>query len=192
VADLARTQSRSDLATKSDIQALSERLDRLAATIEAQDGAAREERIDARINQGLDEDWRSIEDKLVEDNIALRKWFLENVECLTSADIHRMAAGPKGNTSEPASRWRREGKIFGVKVRGSYRYPAFQFEHGAPKPVIKDILAALPEDMEEWDRALWFASANGWLDGPAPIDMLDTNKDKVVDAARREGEDVVG
>ena len=192
VHELAATQSRSEFATKSDIRALSEKIDRLAAAIEAQDEASLEQRLEARVNKALDEDWRDVEDKIVEDNVALRQWFLDNVDCLTSADIHRMAEGPEGNTSEPASRWRREGKIFGVKRRGRYLYPAFEFENGEPKRAIREILESLPDDMREWDRALWFTSANGWLDGPAPMDMIDTNKGKVVEAAQHEAEYAIG
>lgn len=91
------------------------------------------------------------------------------------------------NRSALAGRWRSEGKIFGVEWKGRMLYPGFQFdEQGASLPVIANVLAALPRDrMSDWELALWWASANGWLSGDRPVDRLnDSDKQPLVDAAR--------
>ena len=107
-------------------------------------------------------------------------------------DVMRAASGLKPrNRSEPASRWKREGRLFAVRRAGVDLYPSFQFADGAPLPVIKDVLAALPGHMTGWQIALWFGSGNGWLDGAEPHERL-SDPDAVVDAARKLADSAVG
>jgi hypothetical protein len=87
------------------------------------------------------------------------------------------------NRAALASRWAREGKIFGVDWRGQRLYPAFQFaEDMSPRPAVAAVLAALPRDkMSEWEVALWWTAANGWLDYARPVDLLLEDKPDVAD-----------
>jgi hypothetical protein len=89
-----------------------------------------------------------------------------------------------------AARWRKEGKLFGVPYRGQTLYPAFQFDDdGRLRPAISDVLAELPrDDMSDWEVAYWWTAANGWLGGSRPVDLLYSDPDSLVDAARRLGE----
>jgi len=86
-----------------------------------------------------------------------------------------------------AARWRKEGKLFGVSYRGQTIYPAFQFDQdGRVRPLIAEVLKALPRDqMTDWEVALWWTSANGWLAGRRPVDLLDTGHPSVIEAARK-------
>ena len=111
--------------------------------------------------------------------------------CLTAAQVHAASGLNPGNRSEPASRWKREGRLFAVRRSGIDLYPAFQFEDGAPRPVIKKILAALPNDMTGWQIAMWFASGNGWLGGDEPQERL-TDPNAVIDAALKLADPAVG
>ena len=85
-----------------------------------------------------------------------------------------------------ASSWRRHGRVFAVDYNGRQLFPGFQFdEHGQPLPVVAAVLAALPAaEMSEWELALWWTSANGWLDGERPVDRLDDVQALSVAAAR--------
>ena len=74
----------------------------------------------------------------------------------TGEQIHHVSSLLSRNKSEPASRWKKEDKTFAVR------------EDGAPRPVVRDVLAALPDTMTAWQKALWFASGSGWLDGDEP------------------------
>lgn len=125
-----------------------------------------------------------VEAELAVDNLELRREYMEETPMLTAAHIHRMSGLGAMNMSEPASRWKAEGKTFAIRVGGRDHYPAFQFEDGSPRPVIRAILAALPAAMTPWQTALWFASGNGWLGGDEPQHRLDDGE-PVVDAARR-------
>ena len=101
------------------------------------------------------------------DNALLRKQYLDRQRTLTSDQIRQASGLKTRNPSEPASRWKRQGKIFGVPVGRADLYPAFQFAEGRPRPEVGRVLAALPESMSPWQIAFWFASGNGWIENDA-------------------------
>lgn len=125
-----------------------------------------------------------VEAELAFDNLELRNQYMNETPMLSAAQIHSISGLGSKNMSEPASRWKAEGKTFAVRVGGRDHYPAFQFEDGSPRPVIKAILSALPAALTTWQKALWFASGNGWLDGDEPQCRLDDSH-SVVEAARQ-------
>lgn len=132
-----------------------------------------------------------VENELEIDNARLRSRYFQETPLLTGAEV-RAASGLKPrNKSEPASRWKREGRLFAVRRSGVDHYPAFQFADGAPRPVIKEILSAIPMNMTAWQIAMWFASGNGWLDGDEPQERL-SDADAVLEAARRLADPALG
>ena len=116
------------------------------------------------------------------DNARLRADYLQETRMLTATEIRTGSGLNPKNASEPASRWKREGRIFAVRHGGRDLYPAFQFADGQPRRVIKDVLAQMPRWATPWQIALWFASGNGWLGGAAPEERLDA-PGEVVEAA---------
>ena len=117
------------------------------------------------------------------DNADLRAEYLQETPMLTGTEVRAASGLSPKNASEPASRWKREGRVFAVRHAGKDLYPAFQFSDGQPRPVIKQVLAVMPSSATAWQIALWFASGNGWLDGAEPQTCLDAT-DEVVEAAR--------
>ncbi len=132
-----------------------------------------------------------VEGELAVDNLELRRAYMAETPMLTAAEIHLASGLRSRNTSEPASRWKAEGKTFALRMEGRNYYPAFQFEDGSPRPAVGAVLAELPATTTPWQRALWFASANGWLNGDRPQDRLDDDA-LVVQAARRLAEPAYG
>ncbi len=132
-----------------------------------------------------------VEADILIDNLELRAAYLRDTGLLTSEDIHKASGLRSRNLSEPASRWKREGRIFAVRQGRADLYPAFQFQDGAPHPAVRAVLAAFPEKMSAWQRALWFASGNGWLAGDEPQSRLDDGE-LLVRAARRLAEPASG
>ena len=132
-----------------------------------------------------------VEAELAVDNLELRRAYLAETPMLTAAQIHDISGLHSRNRSEPASRWKAEGKTFAIRMEGRNYYPAFQFQDGSPLPAVKAVLAELPETMTQWQTALWFASTNGWLDGDRPQDCLDDPARAVI-AARRLAEPARG
>ena len=80
----------------------------------------------------------------------------------TAAEFHELMHGSLlRNPSESASRWRREKRVIAVRAGGCQLFPRFQFADGHPRPVSKEVMKNLPEDMTPWQTALWFWSGNG-------------------------------
>ncbi len=169
-------------------------LDRLNRLVEDSLPAPEREGWDRWLDSALVRLWTPAagpERELAVDNLELRRAYVAETTLLTAASIHHLSGLRSRNMSEPASRWKAEGKTFALPLRGSNYYPAFQFEDGAPRPAVKAALAELPTTMTPWQTALWFASANGWLNGDRPQDRLE-ERELVVQAARRLGEPAYG
>lgn len=132
-----------------------------------------------------------VEAELEIDNAKLRAAYLRETPLLTGTQVRAASGLNPRNRSEPASRWKREGKLFAVRRSGMDLYPAFQFADGTPRPVIRKILAALPKGVTGWQIAMWFASGNGWLDGAAPQERL-SDPDAIVRAALKLADPAVG
>jgi hypothetical protein len=119
-------------------------------------------------------------------NAEARATMLEEFGALTAAEVADLAGSEAKNTSALAGRWRREGRVLAVAHHGTLYYPGFQFDDsGKPKPAIADVLKHLAApDVTAWQQALWFTSANGWLRGRRPVDLLDDEDEAVIAAAR--------
>ena len=65
-------------------------------------------------------------------------------------------------------------------------YPAFQISSPVAQVIVAQVLDLFARDPKrtDWQNALWFVSANGWLRGAAPVDLLDRDPDRVLAAAR--------
>ena len=152
-----------------------------------------ERNIEALVDLYLQGEERADVDREIElDNARLRAEYLSEVPTFTAVDIHKlMHSSLLSNPSEPASRWRREKRVFAVRKGRAQLYPCFQFADGLPLPVIKQVLKHLPADMTPWQIAFWFRSGNGWLDGKSPEEALG-DEDRVLNSADRLCDSVVG
>ena len=158
-------------------------------------GAADEEELRARVLALVDglmpelKDSKRSSDDPCRRNAMRRAQLLQEFGALTGEQIAEERSRA-ANRHALAARWRKEGKLFGVPYRGQMLYPAFQFDDdGRLRPVISDVLGALPRDeMSDWEVAYWWTAANGWLGGSRPVDLVETNPGTLVDAARRLGE----
>lgn len=122
-------------------------------------------------------------------NAEARTQLLQEFGALTGDQIGEEHSRAQ-NRHALAARWRKEGRIFGVPYRGQTLYPAFQFDtvSNGVKPSIRDVLDQLPRDrMSEWEIALWWTAANGWLGGRRPVDVLRDDPEAVTTAAARLG-----
>lgn len=99
-----------------------------------------------------------------------------------------------GNRSALADNWRKRHQVFTVPhpdkgARERDVYPAFQFEDGKPIKAVQGVLEAFAGRKSPWKLALWFTSNNGWLpDSARPVDLLTSDPQGVVEAARRDAE----
>jgi hypothetical protein len=125
--------------------------------------------------------------------MATMRAVFESGDWLTSEQINALQQTPPGSKSQPASDWKRRGRIYSVNVNGREYFAAYQFDALCqPLPIIREILAALGSVADTWKIAAWFHAPNGWIatQGPgdprpvAPRDALD-RPDDVLAAARR-------
>jgi len=131
---------------------------------------------------------------LLEDRVrrmgTLREIFTEG-DWLTAEQLNALQAEPPGNRSQPASDWKRRGRIFGVSRGGREYFARYQFDAMyEPLPVIRDTLRAFGEVADPWVLAAWFHYPNAWITGPdgkpvAPRHALDRRHDLIRAAQRR-------
>ena len=120
-------------------------------------------------------------------NAEAREELLREFGALTSSEVAELAGSRAKNRAALANRWRKEGRIFAVTHHGQTYYPGFQLDaEGRPLPIVAEVLRTFGERTSPWQTALWFAGANGWLDGARPVDVLLSEPEKVAEAARRE------
>ena len=128
---------------------------------------------------------------LERDNAEAQAKFLKRWPVLSADEVAARAGHGSKNRSATATRWKRAGKIFGIRSGGREVYPAFQFKDGQPRKTIARVLASLPEGMSGWQIAFWFIGPNSWLEDAAPVSRLG-DEAALVAAARHEAETWMG
>jgi len=120
-------------------------------------------------------------------NAELRTGFLKTYAALAAEDVHKFCKSTATNKAALAGAWRKKGLIFGIENNNRQLYPVFQFDSttGKPKPVIARILKALGTNMGQWQTAIWFTTPNPSLQRHRPIDLLDKDPTRVVNAAKQ-------
>jgi hypothetical protein len=93
---------------------------------------------------------------------------------------------------EPAAdeytrRLRSERRLFGVRYKGEYLHPAFQFlPNGEVHPAMARLLLLLPVTDANWNVAFWFYQPTGWLRGRRPADVFSEDPDAVLLGAEKD------
>jgi len=78
------------------------------------------------------------------------------------------------------------GDVFGFEWRHTLWIPMFQFDLRdlSIKPAAQRVLKELGTGFDAWACAAWLATPNSWLDHHLPVDLLDTQLARVLEAAR--------
>jgi hypothetical protein len=88
---------------------------------------------------------------------------------------------------KPALRqWLLEGSVFSVMHHGIYYFPRYALDpcrEFRPYPSVREIIKVFDADKDGWGLAYWFASANSYLGGMRPQDVLATEPGRVLAAA---------
>jgi hypothetical protein len=114
-----------------------------------------------------------------------RDRIMERYPCLNSREVAEFSHSKSNNKYSIASDWLRRGKIFSVHSLGKNCYPAFQFQHGRPKPIIAKILIHLKKSKTPWAIFAFFVEPDHWsCRGKSPVDILDIEPEAVIEAAR--------
>jgi hypothetical protein len=112
---------------------------------------------------------------------------LQGAEWSTAAEIGARRAPGAANSHGTISRWRDAGAVFGIDHGGRKIYPAYVFDASLqPLPAVRKVLEVL-KNCEPFRIAAWFESTNGFLGGRRPREVIGTDPDAVVAAAREHG-----
>lgn len=93
------------------------------------------------------------------------------------------------NPAQHAYRLRTVGELFGVwSPQGRYVHPDFQFDQGAIRPRVRELLAILPKRSDDggWGIAIWLHSPHPRLDDREPAKVFETEPQRVIDLAKDE------
>ncbi|HBO1833575.1 TPA: hypothetical protein L4G11_001256 [Pseudomonas aeruginosa] len=111
---------------------------------------------------------------------------LESTRWLAAAEIEGLRGLHGRGATDQTSGWLREGRIFSIHLDGGEYFPCYALDALAdyrPLRVVSDVLAAFGTTKDSWGVAFWFASANSYLGGKRPQELLVTQPDLIVAAA---------
>lgn len=122
-------------------------------------------------------------------NAEARKVVLESAEWINAAQLSELAGFVGRNASAQPNKWKREGRIFAIRHQGADLFPDYALDaerQFRPIDELAPILQAFGEQRDGWDIAIWFASANSFLGGACPKDLLTSVPERVLEAAQDE------
>ena len=114
---------------------------------------------------------------------------LESASWMTAAEVANAAGFSVTNPSAQPNRWKNEGRIFAVRHHGVDYFPGYALDARAgylPLRGLAKILAIFDGRRNSWGMAYWFSSANSFLGGQRPQDVLGVEPEQVASAAEDE------
>lgn len=123
----------------------------------------------------------------------VRKAVLEGADWLTAAKLAELAGLSPTNPSTQPNKWKRQRQIFAIHHNGVDYFPGYGLDPEAdwrPRKALKSVLQVFGDEKDSWGLAYWFLSANSFLGGRRPQDVLATQPEQVIAAASDEMEGV--
>ena len=125
--------------------------------------------------------------------VQARKAVLESGDWLTAADLAQLAGLSTRNPSAQPNKWKKQGSIFAISHRGIDYFPGYGLDRHAdfrPLKALAWIIETFTGHKDGWGMAYWFSSDNSFLGGQRPQDLLASEPDQVIEAARDEVQDI--
>jgi hypothetical protein len=116
---------------------------------------------------------------------------LESGDWMTAAEIASVAGFSASNPSTQPNKWKREGAIFAIRHNGIDYFPSYGLDAGAgyrPRKAMAQVIKTFGESKDGWGLSYWFMSANSYLGGKTPRELLATQPERVIAAAADERE----
>lgn len=127
--------------------------------------------------------------------VEARKAVLNGGSWLTAAQVAEIAGFSATNPSAQPNKWKRDGAIFAVKHKGIDYFPGYALDPGTqyrPFKALERIIKIFDTMKDAWGLAYWFASANSFLGGQRPQDLLGQQPEQVMAAANDEVSELGG
>jgi len=112
---------------------------------------------------------------------------LNSGDFLPATDVARLAGFSASNLIVQPNKWKRTGEIFAIQHGREDYLPIYALtpDH-RPRKEMAGILNIFGEAKDGWGLAFWFAALNSFLDDDRPQDVLATDPESVIAAARDE------
>lgn len=123
-----------------------------------------------------------------------REAVLAGADWLSEADLAEIAGLNKKNPGTQLQKWKRDGAIFAICRHDVDYFPGYALDPDneyRPHRALKKVIAQFADHKEGWGLASWFQSANSFLGGQRPMDLLSKQSDDVIAAAADEAMGVV-
>ena len=118
---------------------------------------------------------------------------LHSGDFLRAAEIAKLAGDSEKNATAQPTIWKRNSTIFTIEHKGVDYFPLYALDpdkNYRPYQAVAEILRIFGDTKTGWGAAFWFASLNSFLDDRRPQDLLASNPNLVIAAAKDEVEGV--
>jgi hypothetical protein len=112
---------------------------------------------------------------------------LNSGDFLPATEVARLAGFSASNLSVQPNKWKRAREIFAIQHGREDYLPTYALapDH-RPRKEMAEILNIFGEAKDGWGLAFWFAALNSFLDDERPQDVLTTDPESVIAAAKDE------
>lgn len=122
-----------------------------------------------------------------------RTAILKTRDWMTAPQIAEVGGFSTTNPSVQPGKWKRAGAIFAIRHNGVDYYPTFGLDPSngyRPLKSMAAVIQVLDAMKDGWGMAYWFQSANSFLGGQRPQDLLASAPDQVLAAAEDEVQEI--
>ena len=125
---------------------------------------------------------------------AARSSILKTGDFVSAKAIADLADFSSKNKSSQPNRWKRKREIFAITHKATDYYPMYALDRTRdfkPLPAVRTVLELFDGKKDGWQTAFWFGSANSYLRNRMPKDLLQSDANRVIEAAKIESTGVV-
>lgn len=119
---------------------------------------------------------------------------IDSGDWMTAAEIARAANFSATNPSAQPNKWKRDGAIFAIRHNGIDYFPSYGLDAQAgyrPRKALAQVIKTFGDSKDSWGLSYWFMSANSFLGGKTPRELLPHDPARVIAAAADEREGVL-
>jgi hypothetical protein len=114
---------------------------------------------------------------------------LHSGDFLRAGEIAKLTRDSDKIANAEPTNWKRSGTIFAIEHKGVEYFPLYALDRDKnyrPYKAVAEILRIFGDTKTGWGVAFWFASLNSFLDDRRPQDLLASDPDVVITAAKDE------
>lgn len=133
-----------------------------------------------------DDALREMRARLAEEDLAARLRFLREIPTLTREEANTrtpIIATGSGRLDAYITHETPSQRVLCILQDGVELFPCFQWHENELVPVVSVVCRMFDSHFSSWQTAFWFVSANGWLRGRTPVDLVLSMPEEVVLAA---------